>query len=230
MTDEKKKYDDGTVAIDHGTVESAKFDVPVKKLDGTTYQAARIVYTDNRGNSREIKMAAKAMAQPFNAAITKQIRDLCEQFKIAFNNDEQLLLTYEKRYNAQSGYWNPVSITVGHNGRPGIQRDQSQQAAVGKPAGTYNNEDAQAGQVINIAVAVCQSRAGKHGFTMADVISVAESDIVPFYTQAKEQVKALLRSTGKPVSQPAEKSAAETQNKATADDMATDFAEDDIPF
>jgi len=99
---EKKKYDDGTLSTNHLTVESAKYNTPIKKLDGSTYNAARIMCSGDFG-TKEIKISEKVLAAPFRAALAKQVKDVCDAFKIAFANDETIDITYVSKYNAATG-------------------------------------------------------------------------------------------------------------------------------
>jgi len=214
---EKKVYDDGTVSLAHLVVESAKYDQAIKKLDGTTFQGARLVCTGKFG-SKEIKIAHKSLDMPFNAALKKQVKDVCDQFKIAFANDEELQITYEAAYNAKSAYWNPKSIQIGHVGQDGIQRSNNGGGNTGgnTGGGGYSNEDAQAGQIINIAVAMLQAQGKKGGFDMAAVTGLAVT-LTEDYKAAKDAVKAAL------------KGAAHTPTaKEPAEDSVADIAGDDI--
>ena len=228
---EKKVYGDGTRSVSHLVVESAKYDTTIKKLDGGTFQGARLVCTGTFG-SKEIKIAHASLDMPFNAALKKQVKDACDQFKIAFANDEEFKITYESEYNAKSTYWNPKSIQIGFVGQDGIQRSGNQVNQQGSNGGGgYNNEDAQAGQILNIAVAMLQAQAKKGGFDMAAVHELAVT-LVDDYKSAKDAVKSALKSNSVSVA-----SSAPTQNDtpatpeipvaAEADEMSFD---DDIPF
>ena len=229
---EKKKYDDGTLSTNHLIVESAKYNTPIKKLDGSTYDAARIMCTGDFG-SKEIKIAAKVLAAPFRAALAKQVKDVCDAFKIAFANDETLEITYVSKYNAGTGYWDAESIEVGKHGRSGLSNPNgNSNQSSGQTAGGsgYNNADAQAGQVINIAVAMCQVSAGKAGFTMEDVVNKATT-IVDAYKAGKDAIKALL--AGKDSAQPQPQKAPSeipVDTDADGNDMGTVADPDSLPF
>lgn len=200
---EKKKYDDGTLSTNHLIVESAKYNTPIKKLDGSTYDAARIMCTGDFG-SKEIKIAAKVLAAPFRAALAKQVKDVCDAFKIAFANDDTLEITYVSKYNAATGYWDAESLEVGKHGRQGLSNpngSSNQSSGSTSGGGGYNNADAQAGQVINIAVAMVGATAGKAGFTMEDVVNKATT-IVDAYKAGKDAIKALLAGKESAQSQP----------------------------
>lgn len=229
---EKKKYEDGTRSVAHLVVESAKYDTAIKKLDGTTFQGARLVCTGKFG-SKEIKIAHASLDMPFNAALKKQVKDACDQFKIAFANDEEFKITLETEYNAKSTYWNPKSIHIGFVGQDGIQRSGNQgNQQSGNGGGGYSNEDAQAGQIINIAVAMLQAQAKKGGFDMAAVTELAVS-LVDDYKSAKDAVKYALKSKGssdKSPATPATEPPATQDIPVAAESDEMSFDEDDIPF
>ena len=224
---EKKKYEHGTRSVAHLVVESAKFNTPVKKLDGTTFDAARIMATGKFGG-KEIKMATKALEQPFNAALKKQFKDVCDQFKIAFANDEELKITYTSEFNAKSGYWNPVSIEIGHIGRDGIVRANGDGGnSNNSGGGGYSNEDAQAGQVLNISVAMLQAQGKKGGFTMQDVKALAVS-IVDAYKDAKEATKIALKGLSQKTAE--SKDVADIAGDDIGDSITPSELDDDIPY
>lgn len=232
---EKRTYEDGTRRVDHLVVESAKYDAKIKKLDGTTFDGARILCTGHFG-SKEIKIAHVSLDKPFNAAIKKQVKDVCDQFKICLANDEELKITYESEYNAKSGFWNPRSVVIGHTGNPGIQRAGGGNGGNSGGGGSYSNEDAQAGQVINIAVAMLQAQAKKGGFDMADVQAKA-SEIAGEYLAVKSAIKALLKGSKPAVTEQQEQSGAAKTVEGTNAEVAGDgesasvnLDDDDIPF
>lgn len=229
---EKKKYDDGTLSTNHLTVESAKYNTPIKKLDGSTYNAARIMCSGDFG-TKEIKISEKVLAAPFRAALAKQVKDVCDAFKIAFANDETIDITYISKYNAATGYWDAESMEVGKHGKAGLSNPNRVESGTSgsNSGGGYSNADAQAGQVINIAVAMCGATAGKAGFTMGDVVTKAEA-IVDAYKAGKDAIKALLAGKSEtPTPEP--KAPAEIPVDTDADGNAmgtTNFDDDDIPF
>lgn len=227
---EKKKYDDGTLSTNHLIVESAKYNTVIKKADGkSTYNGARIVCTGDFG-TKEINIAEGVLNAKHRSGLAKQVKDVCDAFKIAFANDDTLEVTYVSKYNLASGWWNPESIEVGKHGRSGLSNpngnfNQSSSQPVG--GGGYSNADAQAGQVINIAVAMCGATAGKAGFTMDDVVTKAVA-IVDAYKAGKDAIKALL--AGKQTQEsPEPKAPAEIPVDTDADGNAMG-ADEDAPF
>lgn len=228
MTEETKEgYPEGTVKTVHSDLDVFKLNTKIKNKDGNpigkTGKGVKIVYTDPYGTQTlqlpAAKFEGKVLSIANNKKVWKELNDpaLAE----AVEEEEVCTLTFVKGKD----FWDFDGIVPGEVGTPGIVKPGSTTQGPGNSGGSggggYNNLDAQAGQIINLATTIAStSLKAKQALTMGMISEVA-GDLVDDYLELKDSLKKQLGGST------ASASASETNGKAG--DSEDDDFEDDNP-
>lgn len=220
----KKVYADGTRRVNHYEAELAKYPADLQDSKGNTYKGFKMVVIRDDGQQHVVKVHENVVEAKFRAGLKEQIQKVITAVK---QSDDPVKVTVTEAYDAGTTYWNIQEVVVGHVGRKGLQNSNSggnNDGGVNIVNKSYSNNDAAAGQVLNIALAVLQA-SGQKKISMTDIGNTA-ADIVPDYKTQKERIKAAMED--KPAAKPAPVAEAAT-TETDAPEKPADF-DDDIPF